>query len=144
MTSREVFGIVWRRVLAIPAHPGSWGRFLSCVLASAWADALWTPGSKLTEVSGTADVVEFMGLQPAALWMTAVAVVPISAYLLDSIPLRLVGAAMGQTTWLTLLVFMVLRGHAAHLSAGTCVVGVLACVRADLRLLPYAMARRKQ
>lgn len=135
--------VIWERARSIPDRPGSWGRFLSCVMASAWAVSLMFDHSPaLISMKGTSQLISIAGTTTAALWMVGVASFPIAAYLTDSNILRVIGAVIGLGTWSPLFLIMILTGHLAHLSAGTCVVGILACLRADYGLLDRLIIKR--
>jgi len=133
--------VTWARICAIPKEAAPWGRFLSSVLASAWSAAFWMHNIKPTSMGGTGEIIATIGDRPAAVWMTAVAVVPIIGYLCSWTPLRILGAVIGLGTWLPLMVFLILTDHIYHLSFGTCVVGALGCFRADYRLIDFLQRR---
>lgn len=139
--------ISWRlirqRAWSIPEKAGAWGRFLSCVMAAAWSFSFWTGVSGKPD-SGTEQIVAGFGVAFATSWMAAVALTPIAAHLLDWLPARLLGAALGLFTWSALLAVMLFHLRFAHLSTGTCVVGVLATLRADLGLAAHLAARRAE
>lgn len=135
MVPAGIVALIWQRAKAIPTRPGSWSRLLASIMAAAWAAALWMPVTSVRSSSGTADVIAAIGIHPAALWMSAVAILPLAAYLADNLAMRVAAAVLSMTTWVTLLYFMLLHAHVYHLSAGTCLVGILACARSDWRLL---------
>ena len=79
--------LFWLRLRSIPASSGRWGKFLSSVIAAAWAATLWNHGPGLAELAGEAAIIDLFGLHAAATWMTIVAVAPIAGMLSGVIPL---------------------------------------------------------
>lgn len=132
--------LIWSRVVAIASSPGGWGRFLASVMAAMWALSLWANG-ETAQYSGTGEMVAALGAALTVGWMAGLALVPMVGLILGWLPLRVVSALFSQFTWLYLLWRMIVTGHLLHLSAGSCIVGVLACFRADVALW-IALARR--
>ena len=102
-------------------------------MAAMWAVSLWANG-QAEHSSGTGEMVNLLGLHFTASWMLGMAVLPMVGLLIQWLPLSVVSSALSLFTWGWLLLQMVLHGHVLHLSAGSCLVGVLACVRADFAL----------
>jgi hypothetical protein len=126
--------LTWLRLRSIPASPGRWGKFLSCVIAGAWAATLWNNGPGLAELAGEAAIIELFGRHAAATWMTAVALAPVAGMLSGLIPLRLFAATLGLATWTTLLLEMVFQDGTMRPTMGACLAGMLGCLNADVRL----------
>jgi hypothetical protein len=122
------------RVRSIPDSPGRWGKFLSCVIAAFWAATLWHNGPGIDQIIGMDAMLGLFGRQPSALWMTAVAVVPIVGMLTDIMLLRLFGATLGLVTWSSLLLEMIFQDGVLRPTMGGCLVGLLGCLNADIRL----------
>jgi hypothetical protein len=133
MVLRSLVALTWARALAILDSPGGWGRFLASILAAVWSVSLWHNGV-VDAASGTAALTDLLGVNFAALWMLGAAVIPMIGLVTGWLPLRVPSAVMSMFTWIWLLFEMATHGHLAHLSAGTCLVGVLACLRADVSL----------
>lgn len=142
MVLHSIAALTWARARSISDSPGGWGRFLASVLAAMWAVSLWSNG-EAAQYSGTGEMVALFGVRFTFCWMIGLAVVPMIGLLLGWLPLRVASALISQFTWVYLLIEMGTHGHLLHLSAGSCVVGVLACARADVPLW-IAFARRYQ
>lgn len=125
--------LIWRRALMIADSPGGWGRLLTSVVAVSWAASLWFGGT-VEHGTGTAEIIHLLGLRFSAVWMLSAAALPIVGLLAGYLPLSFAAALVSEVTWGWLLVELLAGGHWAHLSTGTCVAAVLACMRADLRL----------
>jgi hypothetical protein len=125
--------IRWR-LRRIPDSAGDWGRFLAAVVAASWAAALWHEGHGIGELAGIGTLVSRFGRTPVALWMSAVAMVPIVDALTDLLLLRVLGATLGLVTWTSLLFEVVLQGDGLCPATGSCLVGLLGCLNADIGL----------
>lgn len=143
MVLQNVAALTWARAQSnILNSAGGWGRFLVSVLATAWAIALWGNGDS-ARYSGTGEMIESLGLVFTVCWMTGIAAVPMIALLIGWLPLRMLSAIVSLLTWVYLLIKVGTHHHLLHLSAGTCIVSVIACVRADMALwLNYWRDRR--
>jgi hypothetical protein len=134
MVPRSLAVLTWTRMRTILLDsPGGWGRLLASVMAAMWAVSLYANGLS-DRWSGTGQMVELLGLHFTVLWMAGVAVLPMIALPIGWLPLRIFSAIMSQITWVWLLFQMATHGHLSHLSAGSCMVGVAACARADVPL----------
>jgi hypothetical protein len=134
--------LFWLRLRSIPASSGRWGKFLSCVIAAAWAATLWNHGPGLAELAGEAAIIQLFGLHAAATWMTIVAVAPLAGMLSGVIPLRLFAATLGLATWTSLLLEMVFQDGTMRPTMGACLAGMLGCLNADMRLAHLVAERR--
>lgn len=141
MVPTSLVALIWARARSIPDGPGGWGRFLTAMVAASWAASLWFGGTA-NHGTGTVEIIDLLGYRFSALWMLAAAVLPIVGLLLMWNPFSLFAAALSEVTWGWLLVELLARGHWAHLSTGTCVAAVLACVRADFRLWQRVFERQ--
>jgi hypothetical protein len=131
------------RLRSIPASPGHWGRFLAGVIAAFWAVTLWDNGPGIEQLVGMSTMISLFGRTALALWMTAVAVVPIVDALTNLLPLRVFGATLGLVTWTTLLFELVLQDGLLHPATGDCLVGLLGCLNADLGLARQVVGGRR-
>jgi hypothetical protein len=134
--------LVWLRLYSIPASAGSWGKFLSCVIAALWAATLWNNGPGIADLAGEEAVISLFGRHLAALWMTTVAIVPIIGMLSGVVALRLFGATLGLATWTSLLLEMIFQDGVLRPTMGGCLVGILGCLNADIRLAGLVAERR--
>lgn len=134
--------LVWLRLCSIPASPGRWGKFLSCLIAATWATTLWGAGPGVAQIAGEDTIIALFGQHAAAAWMTVVAVMPIVGMVTDIIALRLFAATLGLTTWTSLLLEMIFQDGVFRPTLGSCVVGILACLNADMRLARLAAERQ--
>ncbi len=126
--------MIWLRLRSIPSTAGRWGKFLSAVLAASWAATLWNNGPGLSELAGEGEIIALFGRHPAAIWMTVVAVVPVAGMLSGVVALRIFAATLGLATWTSLLLEMIFQDGAMRPTMGACLVGILGCLNADLRL----------
>jgi hypothetical protein len=131
------------RLRSIAASPGHWGRFLAGVIAAFWAATLWENGPGIEQLVGMGTMITLFGRTPSALWMTAVAVVPILDALTDLVPVRVLGATLGLVTWTTLLFEFVLQDGLLHPAIGDCLVGLLGCLNADIGLARQIVGGRR-
>ena len=134
--------LVLLRARSIPDSPGRWGKFLSAILAASWAATLWNNGPGLSELAGEDAIIELFGRHLAAVWMTAVAVAPVVGLLSGVVPLRFFAATLGLATWTTLLLEMIFQDGSMRPTMGACLVGILACLNADVRLARLVAERR--
>jgi len=126
--------LVRLRLSAIPNAPGRWGKFLACVIAAFWAATLWNNGPGLVELAGAEAIISLFGRHLAAVWMTAVALVPLVGLATDILVLRVFGATLGLVTWTSLVLEMVFQDGVLRPTLGACLVGLLGCLNADIRL----------
>jgi hypothetical protein len=134
MTDCSRCSLVRRRLRRIPASPGYWGKFLAGVIAAFWAVTLWDNAPGVDQLAGVSAVIALFGRTPSALWMGAVAAVPIVDAMTDVLPLRVLGATFGLVTWTTLLFELVVQDGVLHPAVGDCLVGLLGCLNADIGL----------
>jgi len=132
--------LVWMRIRQIPASPGRWGKLLSCIIAAGWAASLWDDGpSVLDRTPFLAVLVQLAGERAASVWMAIVATVPVVGMLTNIVNLRIAGATLGLATWGVLLIEIALSGYLFSPAAAGCLVGVLACLNADVRLARHVL-----
>lgn len=140
MVRPNLAALIWARARAIPDSPGAWGRFLASVMAAMWSVALWKNGNT-EHWSGTAEMVDLLGVHFTSMWMLGAAVFSMIGLIVGWLPLRMLTGFTSFVTWLYLLFEMLVHGHAWHLSTASCMVGVLACVRADFMM--WALLARR-
>jgi hypothetical protein len=133
--------MAWLRLRSIPGSPGRWGKFLSCVIAGAWAATLWNNGPGLAELAGEAAIIDLFGRHAAATWMTVVALAPVVGMLSGVTTLRLFAATLGLATWTSLLLEMIFQDGTMRPTMGACLAGMLGCLNGDVRLARLAAER---
>jgi hypothetical protein len=126
--------LIWLRLRSVPDTAGRWGKLLSAILAASWAATLWNNGPGLSELAGEGPLIELFGRHLAAVWMTAVAVVPVAGMASGVIPLRIFAATLGLATWSSLLLEMIFQDGSMRPTMGACLAGILGCLNADIRL----------
>lgn len=125
------------RLALIPSRPGCWGVALSCIIAAFWATELWQGGAELAGSSGAQAFAGLVGVRFAAIWMTAVAVTPLIGWLTDWLAVLIVGDTIGLIAWFAIALQLLVDGSALRIAMGGCIVGVLACVNAEIYLLRW-------
>jgi hypothetical protein len=133
--------MAWLRLRSIPGSPGRWGKFLSCVIAGAWAATLWNNGPGLAELAGEAAIIDLFGRHAAATWMTVVALAPVVGMLSGVTTLRLFAATLGLATWTSLLLEMIFQDGTMRPTMGACLAGMLGCLNGDVRLAQLVAER---
>jgi hypothetical protein len=126
--------LVWLRLRSVPGTAGRWGKFLSAILAASWAATLWNNGPRLSELAGEGPIIELLGRHLAAVWMTAVAAIPIIGMASGVVAIRIFAATLGLATWSSLLLEMIFQDGSMRSTMGACLVGILGCLNADIRL----------